>query len=62
MNVKKVLFISGLLSLGQIGRDLGIAKALCKEHPGIDISWLAEDPTTMVLKDAGRSFFQKQMC
>jgi len=50
---KKVLFISGSLGLGHIGRDLEIAKALREKHHEIDISWLAEDPATTVLKEAG---------
>ena len=49
----KVLFISGSLGLGHIGRDLEIAKALRKGHPEIDLYWLAEDPATIVLKEAG---------
>ena len=55
MNVKKILFISGSLGLGHIGRDLQIAKALRKEHPEIIISWLADDAPTIVLKEAGET-------
>jgi len=59
MNAKKILFISGSLGLGHIGRDLQIAKALRKEHPEIDISWLAEDPATIVLKEAGEKLLSE---
>jgi len=50
MTKKKVLFISGSLGLGHIGRDIEIAKALRKKEPDVDIWWLAEDPASMVLE------------
>ncbi len=50
--MKKILFISGSLGLGHIGRDLEIAKMLCKSNPDIQISWLADKPATTVLKEA----------
>jgi predicted glycosyltransferase len=53
MAEKKVLFISGSIGLGHIGRDLQIAKSLREKNPGIDISWLAEDPASRVLVEAG---------
>jgi predicted glycosyltransferase len=52
MNGKKVLFISGSIGLGHIGRDIEIAKALRKKEPEADIWWLAEDPASMVLEQA----------
>ena len=51
--MKKILFISGSLGLGHVGRDLEIAKMLRKSSPGIQISWLADNPATNVLKQAG---------
>ena len=51
--MKKVLFISGSLGLGHVGRDLAIAKMLQKSNPDIQISWLADYPATTVLKQAG---------
>jgi predicted glycosyltransferase len=51
--LKRVLFISGSLGLGHIGRDLEIAKKLLKSDPEIQISWLADYPATLVLKEAG---------
>ena len=50
--MKRILFISGSLGLGHIGRDLEIAKMLCKSNPDIQISWLADKPATTVLKEA----------
>jgi predicted glycosyltransferase len=51
--VQKILFISGSLGLGHIGRDLEIAKMLRKSNSDIEISWLADFPATTVLKEAG---------
>jgi predicted glycosyltransferase len=50
---KRILFISGSLGLGHIGRDLEIAKALRTIDPSIEIAWLAEDPAGMVVTQAG---------
>ena len=51
--MKKLLFISGSLGLGHVGRDLEIAKMLRKSNPDVQISWLADSPATNVLKQAG---------
>ncbi|TRO50841.1 hypothetical protein E2P63_05635 [Candidatus Bathyarchaeota archaeon] len=53
--MKKVLFISGSLGLGHVGRDLEIAKMLRKSNPDIQISWLADNPATTVLQQAGET-------
>jgi UDP-N-acetylglucosamine:LPS N-acetylglucosamine transferase len=53
MAPKKILFVSGSLGLGHVIRDLVIAKELRKHHPDIDISWIAADPASMVLKEVG---------
>src|SRR4030067_2440245 len=53
MSRRKMLFFSGSLGLGHIGRDLEIANALREKNPEIDISWLAEDPASKVLAEAG---------
>jgi predicted glycosyltransferase len=50
---KRILFISGSLGLGHIGRDLEIAKALRTRDPSIEIAWLAEDPAGMVVTQTG---------
>jgi predicted glycosyltransferase len=49
----RLLFISGSLGLGHIGRDLEIARMLRKLNPKIEISWLADSPATTVLKESG---------
>jgi predicted glycosyltransferase len=51
--MKELLFISGSLGLGHVGRDLEIARLLRKFNPEIQISWLADNPATTVLKQAG---------
>jgi len=50
--MKKVLFVSGSLGLGHIGRDLEIAGALRKIRPDVEISWMAESPAADVLEGA----------
>ena len=50
--MKKVLFISGSLGLGHIGRDLAIVNKLRKSNPEIQVSWLADYPATLVLEQA----------
>ncbi len=55
MTNKKILYISGSLGLGHILRDIAIAKELRKLKPDLEISWLAADPASLVLKDAGES-------
>ena len=51
--MKKVLFVSGSIGLGHVGRDLEIAEALMKIRPEVEISWMAEPPATDVLQKAG---------
>ena len=51
--VNKILFISGSLGLGHIGRDLEIVKMLRKSNSDLQVSWLADKPATTVLKEAG---------
>lgn len=53
METKKVLYISGSLGLGHINRDLAIATQLRKFIPGVEIEWLAANPATDVLREAG---------
>ena len=50
--MKRILFISGSLGLGHIGRDLEIANTLRKNDSEIEVSWLADNPATTVLKEA----------
>jgi UDP-N-acetylglucosamine:LPS N-acetylglucosamine transferase len=53
VRMKKILFVSGSIGLGHVGRDLEIAKALRKIQPDVEISWMAESPATDVLEKAG---------
>jgi len=53
MKTKKILYISGSLGLGHITRDLAIADELRKLIPGTEIEWLAANPATDVLIEAG---------
>jgi UDP-N-acetylglucosamine:LPS N-acetylglucosamine transferase len=53
MDLKKILFISGSLGLGHIGRDIEIAEALRKLRSDLEISWMAESPASDVLKRNG---------
>ncbi len=48
-----VLYISGSLGLGHITRDIAIANQLRKLLPEVDIEWLAANPATTLLKEAG---------
>ncbi len=53
MTNKRVLFISGSFGLGHVTRDIAIASELRTQNPGIDISWIASEPASNVLRDAG---------
>lgn len=50
---KRILFVSGSLGLGHIGRDLAIARELRLQNPGLSVDWLAASPADRVLRDAG---------
>lgn len=49
----RVLYISGSLGLGHITRDLAIARELRRLIQEAEISWLAADPASRVIKEAG---------
>ncbi len=49
----RALFISSPIGLGHIQRDLAIARELRRQVPEIEIDWLAQDPVTRVLAQAG---------
>ena len=53
MNKINVLYISGSLGLGHITRDIAIANHLRKLLPEVDIEWLAANPATTLLEEAG---------
>jgi UDP-N-acetylglucosamine:LPS N-acetylglucosamine transferase len=51
--VDKILFVSGSLGLGHVGRDIEVAGELRKLRPHIEITWMAESPASDVLEKAG---------
>ncbi len=53
--MKRVLFISGSLGLGHIGRDLEIVRMLRKTNSDLQVSWIADNPATIVLQEAGET-------
>lgn len=53
MSAKRVLFVSGSIGLGHIGRDLAIARELRKKLPELELSWLAASPADQLIRDAG---------
>jgi len=52
---KRILFVSGSLGLGHIGRDLAIARELRRHNEDLSIDWLAASPADRVLLDAGEN-------
>ena len=50
---KRALFVSSPIGLGHARRDVAIARELRRLHPDLEIDWLAQDPVTRVLEDAG---------
>ena len=52
-SLKRILFISGSIGLGHVGRDLEITRALRKITTDVEIKWLAKDPATAYLLEAG---------
>jgi predicted glycosyltransferase len=53
INMTKILYISGSLGLGHVGRDLEIAAELRRIRPDVEISWMAESPASAVIEKAG---------
>jgi UDP:flavonoid glycosyltransferase YjiC (YdhE family) len=50
---QKILYISGSLGLGHITRDLVIASELRAICPDVELSWIAADPATALIEEAG---------
>ncbi len=50
---KRALFLCSPIGLGHAQRDLAIARELRALRPGLEIVWLAQDPVTKVLAEAG---------
>ena len=53
MPKKRILYVSGSLGLGHIIRDMAIARQLRRQHPDIELYWLASHPATLLLNEAG---------
>ncbi len=54
MPTKKILYISGSIGLGHVTRDLAVAKQLRIQCPEVELSWLAAQPASLLLKEAGQ--------
>ena len=50
---KRVLYISSPIGLGHARRDVAIADELRRQHPDLEIDWLAQSPVTRVLEERG---------
>jgi pimeloyl-ACP methyl ester carboxylesterase len=50
---KRALYISSPIGLGHARRDVAIADELRKQHPDLEIDWLAQHPVTTVLEERG---------
>jgi pimeloyl-ACP methyl ester carboxylesterase len=50
---RRALFLSSPIGLGHARRDLAIARKLRARVPGLEIDWLAQEPTSAVLRAAG---------
>jgi pimeloyl-ACP methyl ester carboxylesterase/predicted glycosyltransferase len=50
---QRALYISSPIGLGHARRDLAIARELRRLRPGLQIDWLAQDPVSRVLEEAG---------
>ncbi len=55
MGKKNILFVSGSLGLGHAVRDLAIAKEIRGLDPEIEFHWLASDPASEVVEEAGET-------
>jgi len=51
--VRRALYVSSPIGLGHARRDLAIARELRRLHPDLQNEWLAQDPVTRVLEEAG---------
>ena len=55
MSSSRVLYVSGSLGLGHVKRDLAIAREMRRLDPGVEIRWLAAEPASGVLTQAGET-------
>ena len=54
MAKKRILYVSGSIGLGHVTRDLAVAKQLWIQCPEVELSWLAAQPASLLLKEAGQ--------
>jgi predicted glycosyltransferase len=52
---RRALYLSSPIGLGHARRDVAVARALRSHHPDLQVDWLAQDPVTRVLEEAGES-------
>jgi pimeloyl-ACP methyl ester carboxylesterase/predicted glycosyltransferase len=52
-HARRALYLSSPIGLGHGRRDLAIARELQRQHPGLEIDWLAQHPVTALLEAAG---------
>jgi len=58
----RILFFSGSVGLGHVTRDLAIANELRRLIPDVEIFWLASDPATQVIENAGEIVLPEPKC
>jgi predicted glycosyltransferase len=52
---RRALFVCSPIGLGHARRDIAIAQELRRLRPDLQIDWLAQDPVTRMLADAGET-------
>ncbi len=52
---RKVLYVSSPIGLGHARRDLAVARTLVRERDDVQVEWLAQDPVTRFLEQAGET-------
>ncbi|HEU5037757.1 MAG TPA: alpha/beta fold hydrolase [Nocardioides sp.] len=52
---RRVLYVSSPIGLGHARRDLAVARALTRERDDVQVEWLAQDPVTRFLEQAGET-------
>ena len=52
---RRAIYVSSPIGLGHVRRDLAIVQELRKLVPNLKVEWLAQDPVTRVLQNAGET-------